>query len=325
MVQVVRVHEAGGAEALRVEDLPLGEPGPGEVRIRHGAIGINFIDIYHRSGLYKLPAPFVPGVEGAGVVTAVGEGVSHVAVGDRVAYASGPPGAYAAERLLPAGRAVRLPDGVSEEDAAAVIFKGITAQYLIKGTVAVQPGDAVVVWAAAGGVGQILLRWLKHLGAGPVIGIVGSEAKRAVALEAGASHALLSGSDIPAQVAEITGGRKARVVYDSVGKDSMAASLDCLAPRGMLVSFGSASGPAPAVAPATLGEKGSLMMTRPSITHYTADPAEYAERAADVLAALQQGILVPQIHDRLPLSHAAEAHRLLEGRKTTGALLLIPD
>lgn len=324
MVQVVRVHEPGGAEAMVLDEVELGAPGPGEVRLRHTAIGINFIDVYHRTGFYKLPLPAALGVEGAGIVEAVGEGVSDLEPGDRVAYAGGTPGSYASERILPAWRAVKLPDGVSERDAAAVIFKGITAQYLVKSVWPVKPGDRVLVWAASGGVGQILLRWAKHLGAAQVVAIVGAQAKIAAAREAGADAVLLSSDDIPARVDELTGGAKMNVIYDSVGKDSFEATLNSLAPRGMFVSFGSASGAAPAIEPATLGAKGSLLLTRPSIAHYAGEPAEYAERARDVLQALADGVIVAKIHGDYALKDVAEAHRDLEGRKTQGALLLVP-
>jgi NADPH2:quinone reductase len=321
----VRVHAAGGPEVLRYEQVELAPPAAGELRIRHSAIGLNFIDVYHRSGLYPLPAlPAVLGLEAAGVVEALGEGVQDFVVGDRVAYASRPMGAYAQMRNLPAGRAVRLPREVGEETAAALMLKGLTAWYLLHRTFVVRPGQAILVHAAAGGVGTLLCAWATHLGA-RVIGTVGSEEKAALAREHGCAHTILyRAEDIAARVRDCTDGRGVAVVYDSVGRDTLQASLDSLAPLGMLVSFGQSSGSPPALELGELARRGSLFLTRPSLMDYTARDEDLAEGAGLVLEQAAAGILRPRIGQRWPLEEAAEAHRALESRRTQGATVLLP-
>lgn len=291
--QTVRFSEFGGPEVLSLDQIILPDPAPGQIQVRHGAIGLNFIDIYHRRGVFAAPLPLPSGlgVEGAGTVTAIGDGVTGFAPGDCVAYVGGPPGAYATARNLPAARAVKVPNGIGDTTAAAMIFKGLTAEYLIHRCVAVGPGNRVLFHAAAGGVGSIACRWLKALGA-EVIGTVGAEAKTDAARRNGCDHVIVSGSeDVAARVRQITGGAGVRVAYDSVGADSFAASLDSLAPRGTLVSFGESSGPVPPLAVASLGAKGSLFVTRPSIAHYTADPVEYQAAAQRLFAAMADGTL----------------------------------
>lgn len=302
----------------------LGEPGPGQVRLRQTAIGVNYIDVYHRNGAYPLPLPSGLGVEAAATVDMVGQGVTTVHPGDRVAYAGGAPGAYAELRLFPAERLVPVPAGVTDEQAAAVLFKGITAQYLIRSVHPVGAGTAVLLYAAAGGVGSLLAAWASHLGA-MVIGVVSSPAKAAVARAAGCAHVLLWGQDdIPAHARALTDGKGVDVAYDSVGADTWAASLDALRSRGTMVSFGAASGPVPPFDVSVLGAKGSLFLTRPSIAAYTADPREYRDRAAEVFAALEAGIIHADVWKRYPLAAAADAHADLEARRSSGSLLLLP-
>ena len=322
-METIRFGEYGGADVLRVEDAPVPAPGAGEALVRHEAIGVNYIDIYQRSGVYKVPLPSGLGGEGAGVVEAVGPGVDGVRVGDRVAYVGGPLGAYAAARVYAADRLVPLPGGVGAEDAAAVIFKGMTAQYLIKDTYPVGPGTIALLPAAAGGVGLILAQWATALGA-TVIGTVSRPEKVAAAKAAGCAHVLLSSDDIPARVREITGGARAHVAFDSVGKDSWAGSLASLRPRGMMVSFGNASGVVPPIEVGSLATAGSLYVTRPTLGNYVATDADYQARAADVLAALQSGLIRATVAARFKLADAAAAHRALEGRGTIGAVLLLP-
>ena len=320
----MRIARTGGPEVLERFKAQTGEPGPGQARVRHEAVGVNYIDVYHRTGHYPLPLPSGIGVEGAGIVEAVGPGVTHVAAGDRVAYAGGPPGSYAAARLIPADRLVRLPDGLATETAAAAIFQGLTVEYLIRRTYAVRPGDTVLFHAAAGGVGLIACQWLKHLGA-VVIGAVGTDEKAALARAHGCDHAIVyTREDVAQAVHDITGGRGVPVVYDSVGRDTFAASLDCLRPRGLLVSFGSASGPVPPLALDLLRAKGSLYVTRPTIATYVAARDELEAAAGELFRLLLDGTIEVTIGGRYKLAEAAQAHRDLEARRTTGALILTP-
>src|SRR5436190_6329042 len=282
MPKAIRLHQTGGPEVLRWEEVEVGEPGEGQARVRHTAIGVNFIDTYHRSGLYPLPLPTGLGSEGAGVVEAVGPGVTHVRPGDRVAYAGGPPGSYAEARLVPADRLVKLPEGISDRQAAAMMLKGMTVQYLIRRTYKVQPGDTVLFHAAAGGVGLIACQWLKALGA-TVIGTVGSDEKADLARAHGCDHAIVyTREDFAKCVREITGGKGVPVVYDSVGKSTFAGSLDCLRPLGLMVSLGNASGPVPPFDISTLTQKGSLYVTRPTLSTYTASRADLEATASDL-------------------------------------------
>jgi NADPH:quinone reductase len=325
MPGMVRVHETGGPEVLRYEEVELGAPGPGEVRLRQTAVGLNFIDVYFRTGLYPPPTlPFVLGLEGAGVVEEVGEGVSEVAKGQRVAYAAQPLGAYAEARLMPAHRLVPVPEGISDEQAAAMMLKGMTAQYLLRRTFRVQPGQTILFHAAAGGVGLIACQWAKHLGA-TVIGTVGSEAKADLARAHGCDHPIrYDREDVVARVKEITGGKGVPVVYDSVGKDTFEISLDCLAPLGMLVSFGQSSGKVPPLETAILAQKGSLFFTRPTLMTYVAARDDLLTSAGELFEVVRSGAVRIEINQRFPLRDAAEAHRALEGRQTTGSTVLVP-
>jgi NADPH2:quinone reductase len=325
MTGVVRVHEVGGPEALRFEEIEVGSPGPGQVLLRQTAVGLNFIDVYFRTGLYPPPQlPFVPGLEAAGVVEAVGEGVRDLRVGQRVAYASPPIGAYAERRLMPAGRLVALPDGIDDETAAAMMLKGMTAQYLLRRTYRVQSGQTILFHAAAGGVGLIACQWAKHLGA-TVIGTVGSEAKAEVARAHGCAHVIrYDREDVVARVREITGGKGVPVVYDSVGQTTFESSLDCLAPFGMLVSFGQSSGKIAPVDLGILSQKGSLYVTRPTLMTYTAERSDLVAAANELFDVVQSGAVRIGINQRFPLRDAAAAHRALEGRRTTGSTLLLP-
>lgn len=325
MAGAIRVHEAGGADALRYEDVEVGAPGAGEVRLKQTAIGLNYIDVYFRSGLYPAPgSPFTPGLEAAAVVEAVGEGVSDLKAGDRVAYASPPLGAYATERLMPADKVVPVPDGVSDDEAAAMMLKGMTAWYLLRRTFEVQSGQTILFHAAAGGVGLIACQWAKALGA-EVIGTVGSEAKAELAKAHGCAHVVrYDQEDVVERVNEITGGKKVPVVYDSVGKDTFDKSLDCLAPRGVLALFGQSSGPVPPFDPNALNQKGSLYLTRPSLMHYTAARDDLLTAAKDLFEVVGNGSVKIEINQRFPLKEAKEAHEALEGRKTTGSTLLMP-
>jgi NADPH2:quinone reductase len=318
-IQAVRT---GGPEVLEAVDLPVPTPGPGQVLVRHQAVGLNFIDTYHRSGLYPMKMPAVLGLEAAGIVEALGDGVTRFKAGDRIAY-NGTLGAYALAAVVPADRAVRVPDEVSPETAAAVLLKGMTAEFLVRRCHKVEPGQTVLVHAAAGGVGSILVQWAKALGA-TVIATVGSEAKAALARDHGADHVILYGQeDVAARVAEITGGQGVAVVYDGVGKDTFEASLKSLGRRGVLATFGNASGPAPAIAPLELGAK-SLFLTRPRLFDYIATTAELDESAVALFAVLASGAVKIEVGQRFPLSQARAAHEALEGRRTTGATLLIP-
>jgi len=324
MPHAIRIHAHGGPEVLRWEAVAASEPGRGEVLIRQTAIGLNFIDVYERTGLYPGALPSGLGREGAGVVEAVGAKVRGLAVGDRVAYASNQPGAYAQERTLPADRVVKIPEGVSDRLAAAAMLKGLTAWFLLRRTHRVARGEAVVVHAAAGGVGLILAQWARHLGA-TVIGVVGSDAKAAVALAHGCHEALVLGrDDLPGRVRSLTGGLGAHVVYDSVGKDTFAASLDSLRPLGMMVSFGNASGPVPPFAPLELARRGSLFLTRPTLFHYVARRAELERGARELFDVVGRGAVRIEIGQSYALQDVAEAHRDLEGRRTIGSTVLIP-
>lgn len=325
MSLAVQIRQHGGPEVLELADLPVGEPGPGQVRIRHHAIGLNFIDVYHRTGLYPLSMPATIGMEGAGVVEAVGEGVTHLRVGDRAAYAANPPGSYSEARVMPAMGVCKLPDAISFETGAAMMLKGLTAQYLLKKTRPVEglePGDFVLFHAAAGGVGLIACQWAKALGL-QLIGTAGSDAKCQLALDNGAAYAInYATEDFAARVKEITGGKGVKVVYDSVGKDTWDKSLDCLRPFGLMASFGNASGPVPPFAPGSLGAKGSLYVTRQTLfTHISTREATQA-MADDLFAVVASGQVKIHIAQRYALADVQQAHRDLEARKTTGSTIL---
>lgn len=325
MSQAIRIHQTGGPEVLQWEKLPVESPGPGEALIRHQAIGLNYIDIYHRSGLYPPgDLPVTLGLEGAGTVLAVGPEVAHLQPGDRVAYAGGPLGAYATERLIPAHRLVPLPDSISFEQAAAMMLQGMTARYLLRRTYRVKPGDILLLHAAAGGVGLIACQWASHLGA-TVIGTVGSEAKAELARAHGCDHTILyREEDFVARVKSLTDGRGVAVVYDSVGRDTFLRSLDCLQPLGTLVSFGQSSGAVEAFNPGLLAAKGSLFLTRPTLMTYTASREDLLETAADLFAVVESGAVRIEIKQRYPLAEAARAHADLEARRTSGSTVLLP-
>ena len=324
MTHAIRIHETGGPEKMVWDDIPLPSPKPGEALIRHKAVGLNFIDVYFRTGLYKAPSlPAIIGMEASGIVEAIGEGVTEVAVGDRVAYATGPIGAYAEARCLKADRLVKVPDGIGFEQAAAMMLQGMTAAFLIKKCYPVQPGQTVLVHAAAGGVGLIMSQWLKHLGC-TVIGVVGTEEKAALAKAHGVAHTLLTTDDVPARVKEITGGAMLPVAFDSVGRDSFNTSLDCLAPFGMLVSYGNASGPVAVPDLGILAAKGSLYLTRPTLATYTAKIEDLIARANDLFEVVGSGAVQIRVNQTFALKDAADAHRALEARQTTGSTVLIP-
>ncbi len=323
MTHAIRIHQTGGPEVLSWDEVEAGSPAPGQARIRHTAIGLNFIDTYHRTGLYPLPLPAVLGSEGAGVVQEVGAGVTEVKAGDRVAYA-GPVGAYAEERLVAADRLVPLPDDVDDRVAAAGLLKGMTAQYLLRRTHRVEAGETILLHSAAGGVGLIAAQWARSLGA-TVIGTVSTDAKAALAREAGCDHIVVTSREsFVGRVREITGGAGVRVVYDAVGKDTFDGSLDCLAPLGLMVSFGNASGPVPPVPPLVLSQKGSLFLTRPTLMHYTARREDLLATAADLFSVLRAGLVKVRIDATYPLRDAAAAHAALEARRTTGSTVLLP-
>ncbi len=321
--RAIRIHEYGGPEQMRWEEIELPAPSAGEVRIRHRAVGLNYIDVYHRTGLYPTPPlPCTPGMEAAGVVESVGPGVSDFQPGDRVAYATPPLGAYAEARNLAADRLVRLPDGIDFDQAAAMMLQGMTAEYLLHRTYPVQAGQTVLFHAAAGGVGLIFCQWAKQLGA-TVIGTVGSEAKAQIARAHGCDHTLLyRDEDVVARVREITGGRGVPVVYDGVGKATWEMSLDCLAPRGMMVSFGNASGKVPPVELDALTSRGSLYLTRPTLMTYTADSQAMRDSASALFERVLAGDIRVEINQRFALADAAGAHRALEARVTTGSSIL---
>jgi NADPH2:quinone reductase len=323
MAKAIRFHQAGGPEVLRLEEVGVGDPGPGEARVRHAAIGVNFVDIYHRTGLYPLPLPSGLGVDGAGVVEAVGAGVAHVRAGDRVAY-MGPPGSYAEARVLAADRLVKLPAEIDDRTAAGMMLKGLTVHALVRRTHPVRAGETVLVHAAAGGVGLIMVQWLKALGA-TVIGTVGSDAKAERARRAGCDHAIVyTREDFPKRVRELTGGAGVPVVYDSVGKATFDGSLDSLRPLGLMVSFGNASGSVPPFDLGVLGRKGSLFLTRPTVFSYMARREDLERGAAELFEMVRSGKVKIEVSRTLPLAQAAEAHRALAARETTGSLVLLP-
>jgi len=320
MPKAIRIHQHGGPEVLKWEDVEPGPPGPGEALVRHEAVGLNFIDVYHRTGLYPLPAlPATPGLEAAGLVQAVGEGVTDVAVGDRVAYAAVPPGAYAEVRRIPAHRLVKLPADISTRQAAAMMLQGMTARYLLKGCWHVGPGTTLLIHAAAGGVGLIVCQWARHLGA-TVLGTVGSPEKAELAKAHGCQHPIVyTQEDFAARVKAITNGGGVDVVYDSVGQATFMKSLDCLRPMGMMVSFGQSSGPMPPFDMAVLAQKGSLFLTRPTLMTYTAKRDDLLAHARDVFEVIQSGAVKVEVRRTYPLAEASRAHRDLEGRRTTGS------
>ncbi|MDE2583054.1 MAG: quinone oxidoreductase [Rhodospirillales bacterium] len=323
MTKAIRIHAPGGPDAMKWEDVPTPEPGPGEAVVKHEAVGLNYIDVYFRTGLYKAPSlPLTIGMEGAGVVSAVGTGVTNVAVGDRVAYA-GAIGAYATERALPADKLVKLPAEIDCKTGAAMMLQGMTAQYLLRRTHPVKAGETIVVHAAAGGVGLIMCQWARHLGA-TVIGVVSSEAKAALARAHGATHTIVGYDNLVAEVKRITGGAMVPVVYDSIGKDTFTASLDCLAPLGLMVSYGNASGPVPPVDIGILAAKGSLYLTRPTLATHTARHADLLATANDLFDVVKQGAVKIEVNQTFALKDAAAAHIALESRKTTGSTVLLP-
>lgn len=324
MTHAIRMHSTGGPEVLSWEAYDPGMPGPGEVRLSHEAIGLNFIDVYHRSGLYPLPLPAIPGMEGAGVVEAVGEGVTEFRLGDRVAYAGMPPGAYAEVRNIPAHRLVKLPEGISTRQGAAMMLQGMTARYLLKGCYQVQAGSTILIHAAAGGVGSLVCQWAGHLGA-TVIGTVGSAEKAEAARENGCTHPILyREEDFVLRVRELTGGRGVDVVYDSVGQATFMRSLDCLRPMGTMVSFGQSSGPIGPLDTGVLAQKGSLFLTRPSLMTYTAGREDLLAHARDLFQVVASGAVKIRIMQEYALRDAAAAHRDLEQRKTQGSTILVP-
>ncbi|MDL2358243.1 MAG: quinone oxidoreductase [Pseudomonadota bacterium] len=324
MAKAIRMNRSGGPEVLEYVDVEVGEPGPGEARVRHAAIGVNFIDVYFRTGLYAQPLPGGLGKEGAGVVEAIGEGVTEVRVGDRVAYAGGPTGAYADVRIMPASVLLRLPDEVPFETGAAMMLQGLTVQYLLNRTCQVKAGDTILFHAAAGGVGLIACQWAKAIGAN-LIGTVGSDEKAALAKAAGAAHVInYNTENFTERVREITKGEKVKVVYDSIGKDTFIGSLDCLAPLGLMVSFGNASGPVAPFSLTELASRGSLFVTRPSLFSYAAKRADLEAMAADLFQMVASGKVKIDIHQRYQLADAARAHTDLEARKTTGSSILLP-
>lgn len=323
--RAIHIHQHGGPEILQLVDVQVGEPGPGEVRIRHHAVGLNFIDVYQRTGLYSLPLPAPLGMEAAGIIEAVGPGVQHLQVGDRAAYASMPPGAYCDVRVMPATCVCKLPDAISFETGAAMMLKGLTAQYLLKKTRPVEglePGDFVLFHAAAGGVGLIACQWARALGL-QLIGTAGSDAKCQLALQHGAAHAInYNTENFVARVKEITGGKGVKVVYDSVGKDTWEGSLDCLRPFGLMASFGNASGPVPSMAPGMLGPKGSLYLTRQTLFTHISSRESTQAMADDLFAVVASGQVHIAIGQRYPLADVQQAHRDLEARQTTGSTIL---
>ncbi len=324
MSRAIRIHKTGGPEAMQLDDVQVGDPGPGEVRIRHTAIGVNFIDTYHRSGLYKLPLPATIGSEGAGVVEAIGPGVTDIKPGDRVAYGGGPIGSYSEVRLIAADRLVPLPPGIPERTAAAIMLKGLTVQYLFRQTHVLKSGDTILFHAAAGGVGTIACQWARALGV-TMIGTVGSDEKAALAKAHGCTHTIVyTRENFVERLKALTGGKGVPVVYDGVGKDTFPASLDCLSPRGLFISYGNASGSVPPFDILLLSQKGSLYVTRPTLVTYTASRANLLAMARELFEMVQSGKIVVDTKTTYPLADAAQAHRDLESRKTTGSVLLIP-
>lgn len=324
MAKAIRLDRIGGPEVMTLVDVEVGAPGPGEARVRHEAIGVNFIDVYFRSGLYPQPLPAGLGMEGAGVVEAVGEGVTVVAVGDRVAYAGRPNGAYADVRNLPADVLLRLPDEISFETGAAMMLQGLTVQYLFNRTTKLKAGDTILFHAAAGGVGLIAAQWARAIGVN-MIGSVGSEEKAALAREHGCAHVInYNTENFVDRVKDITGGKKVSVVYDSIGKDTFIGSLDCLAPLGLMVSFGNASGPVPDFSLGELASRGSLFITRPTLFAYASSRTELVAMAADLFAMVASGKVKIDVRQRYPLADAGRAHQDLEARKTVGSSILVP-
>jgi len=324
MANAIRIHKTGGPEVLQFESVSVGDPGPGEARVRHTAVGLNYIDTYHRSGLYKLPLPSGIGSEAAGVVEAVGSGVADVKAGDRVAYSGGPLGAYADARVMPVDRLVKIPEGVSDRSAATLMLKGLTVQYLLRQTYPVKAGDTILLHAAAGGIGLIACQWARALGV-TVIGTVGSDAKAELAKANGCAHTIVyTRENFVERVRELTGGKGVPVVYDAVGKDTFPGSLDCLSPRGLFVSFGNASGPVPPFDLLLLSQKGSLYVTRPTLVTYTSTRAALLKMAEEMFALVQSGKLKNDPRQTYALKDAAQAHRDLESRKTSGSTVLLP-
>ncbi|GMU72779.1 MAG: putative quinone oxidoreductase [Burkholderiales bacterium] len=324
MTRAIRFHATGGPEVLAFETVAVGEPGPGEARVRHTAIGLNYLDTYHRSGAYKLTLPSGLGQEAAGVIEALGPDVQGLAVGQRVAYGTGPIGAYSEARVMPVDRLVPLPDGVSDRDAAAMMLKGLTVQYLFRQTKRLQAGDTIVFHAAAGGVGLIACQWAKALGV-TMIGTVSTDAKAAMAREHGCTYTIVyTRENVVERVKALTGGKGVPVVYDGVGKDTFPMSLECLAPRGLWVLFGASSGPVPPFDLQMLAQRGSLYVTRPTLFSYAATRAELLAMAKEMFDLMLAGKIRAEIHQTFPLAQAADAHRALQGRATTGATLLIP-
>jgi NADPH:quinone reductase len=324
MPQAIRIHSVGGPEVLVLEEVAVGAPGAGEARVRHTVIGLNYIDTYHRSGLYKLPLPAGIGMEAAGVVEAVGPGVDYLKPGDRVAYSGGAPGSYSTERVMAADRLVTIPGGVSDETAATLMLKGLTVQYLFRQTFPLKGGETILFHAAAGGVGLVACQWARALDV-TMIGTVGSDEKAALARAHGCAHTIVyTHEDFVARTRELTGGKGVPVVYDSIGKDTFPRSLDVLQPRGMFVSFGSASGPVPAFEIGLLAQKGSLYATRPTLFNYAATRPALLAMAKDMFALVAAGKITSEPRQRFPLKDAAAAHRALESRATTGATILIP-
>ncbi|SPB17622.1 quinone oxidoreductase [Caballeronia novacaledonica] len=324
MTKAIRFDKAGGPEVMKWVDVDVGAPGKGEIRVKHHAVGLNFIDVYFRTGLYPMPLPGGLGMEAAGEVTAVGEGVTQFKPGDRVAYASRPPGAYAQERVMATDYVVKLPDSIGYEDAASIMLQGLTAQYLLRRTYRVKAGDTVLIHAAAGGVGMIACQWAKALGA-TVIGTVGSDEKAELAKAHGCDHPIVyTRENFTQRVREITNGAGVPVVYDSIGKDTYIASLDCLAPLGLFVSFGNSSGPLPPLDSSELAGRGSLYFTRPTLFSYIAKRSDLDTMAAELFEVVSSGKVKTNVRQRHPLSDAARAHEELEARKTSGSTILLP-
>lgn len=324
MVQAIRIHQPGGPEAMQWQEIDLPAPGPGQARVRHTAVGLNYIDTYHRSGLYALPLPSGIGMEGAGIVEAVGPDVKDLAEGDRVAYAAGPPGCYSEARIIAADRLVKIPEGISDQQAAAMMLKGLTTQYLIRRTYKVKQGDTILMHAAAGGVGLILCQWAAALGA-TVIGTVGDEKKAELAKAHGCHHTILyKQEDFVERVKEITGGKGVPVVYDGVGNDTFMKSLDCLSPLGLMVAFGQSSGNVPPLELGVLSAKGSLFLTRPTMMTYTAKREDLLAMSAELFDIVKSGKVKIDINQTYPLKDVVKAHQDLEARKTTGSTVFLP-
>ena len=324
MPRAIRIHAPGGPEAMQWEEVAVGDPGSGEARIRHTAVGVNYIDTYHRSGLYKVPLPSGLGSEGAGVVEAVGSGVDWVKAGDRVAYCGGPLGSYSEARVMPADRLVKLPDGISDRVAATLMLKGLTTQYLFRQIFPLKAGDTILFHAAAGGVGLIACQWARALGV-TMIGTVGSDEKAALAKANGCTHTIVyTKENFVEGVKALTGGKGVPVVYDGIGKDTFPSSLDCLQPRGLFVSYGNASGPVPPFDILLLTQKGSLMVTRPTLFTFAKDRESIAAMSGELFDLVKAGKIVSEPRQTVPLQDAAEAHRALESRRTTGATILVP-